>query len=59
MQTTKTPLILTIATPLAGALLLAWDNEQTIEGELALQDALRMDAQRIRYAGITSVAITL
>ena len=43
---------------LTGALLGAWQNEGTALGESYLQNALRMDTQRIRV-GLASVGITL
>lgn len=44
---------------LTAALLSAWQHEGTILGEYSLQDALRMDTQRIRHMDIPSVEVTL
>lgn len=44
---------------MTAALLSAWDNEGTILGEYSMQDALRMDSQRIRHLGLPSADISL
>lgn len=59
MNNTAVSVTLTIVTPLAGSLLYAWDHAGTVEGELALGDALRLDTQRAQAKSIPSVGITL
>lgn len=44
---------------LSATLLKAWDLEYTVEGELWMQDALRLDLMRQRRNRIESVCISL
>jgi hypothetical protein len=44
---------------LTAALLAAWHHEGQEIAECHLQDALRMDTQRMRYLGIDTVGITI
>lgn len=46
-------------TPLASALLAAWQHEYTVLGEAHLQDALRIDTQRVARTTIPSACISV
>ncbi len=61
LVTPQDPTLVEVAkfSPLAAALLRAWDNERTERGELHLGDAIRMDTARMRLANTPSVEVSL